>query len=537
MMKTRLIAPVAILAAFAAAVTSCISDSDIPYPDIQANIVDFAVEGQTRNAVIDTLQRTVTVNLNDSVDPACLKVERFTLAPGASLVTDTAVITDGLNLTTPLTLTLKVYREYDWTITAIRNVTRNFAVAGQIGPSVIDAENHTVTVTLPTSADLKAVTVTAMKLAGATAVYTPELVGEPWDFSSPVTVKVREYGVTTPWTITVNTTDLAVDLTSVDAWTCVAWLHASVKEGASCRFEYRRADAGENAAWTAAPATWTMPGEAGELICRVVHLDPTTAYVARAIDTATGAASPEVTFTTGSMLQAPDSDFTQWWLDGKVWCPWAKDGEPFWGTGNKGATTLGDSNTTPLADVDSDTGYAGARLETRFVGIGMLGKLAAGNLFAGVYVRTDGTNGVLSFGRPFTERPTSLRATIKYHSATISHSSSDFSYLKGRPDTCVVWCALIDSEEPYEIRTKPSDRHLFDEHAPEVVAYGRFQQGSDIDDLTTIDIPLTYVATDRRPRYILIVASASKYGDYFTGGAGSLLTVKNYSLTYDYPDL
>ena len=527
----------AALALCATTVTSCISDSDIPYPNIQANILDFEVEGQTRNALIDTLQRTVTVNINDSVNPARLKVERFTLAPGASLVTDTTVITDGLDLTSPMTLTLKVYREYDWTITAIRNVTRSFAVAGQIGPSVIDAEAHTVTVTLPTSADLKAVTVTAMKLAGATATYSPELVGKPHDFTSPVTVNVSEYGATTPWTITVNTTDLAVDITSVDAWTRVAWLHASVKEGASCRFEYRRADAGENAAWTAAPATWTIDGEAGELICRVIHLDPVTEYVARAIDTMTGASSPEVTFTTGNEVQVPNANFTEWWLDGKILCPWAKDGEDFWGTGNKGATTLGDSNTTPVIDAESATGYAGASLDTRFVGIGMLGKLAAGNLFSGIYVRTDGTNGVLSLGRPFIERPTSLRATIKYHSATISHSSTDFSYLKGRPDTCVVWCALIDSEEPYEIRTKPSDRHLFDENAPEVIAYGRFQQGSDIENLTTVDIPLTYVATDRRPRYIIIVASASKYGDFFTGGAGSLLTVKNYTLTYDYPDL
>ncbi|MDE6545786.1 MAG: hypothetical protein K2L63_06780, partial [Paramuribaculum sp.] len=115
MMTTRFIAPMAALALCATTVTSCISDSDIPYPNIQANILDFEVEGQTRNALIDTLQRTVTVNINDSVNPARLKVERFTLAPGASLVTDTTVITDGLDLTSPMTLTLKVYREYDWT--------------------------------------------------------------------------------------------------------------------------------------------------------------------------------------------------------------------------------------------------------------------------------------------------------------------------------------------------------------------------------------------------------------------------------------
>lgn len=525
---------IAMSAFLAGAVASCISDDDIPYPNIQANITAFEVEGQTRPAVIDTMKRTVNVMLNDSVNPAALHVERFTLAPGASLVTDTAVITRGIDLTRPLTLTLKVYREYEWTVTAMRNVTREFAVEGQIGPADIDSEAHTVKAAISGAYDIKAVKVTAMKLEGATATYLPALVGETTDFSSPVKVKVTEYGVTTEWTISLTVSDLAADLTSVDSWTCVAWLHASVKEGTRCRFEYRRA--GSDAPWSAAPEGWVAAGATGELICRLVHLDPATAYEARVIDVATDVASPEVGFTTGKATQVPDSDFTQWWLDGRIWCPWAKDGEPFWGTGNKGAATLGDSNTTPLADIMSPTGYAGASLETRFVGIGMLGKLAAGNLFAGSYLRTEGTNGVLSFGRPFSERPVALRATIKYSPVAISHSSAEMAMLKGRPDTCVVWCALIDSDEPYEIRTKPSDRHLFDENGPEVVAYGRFQQGSEIADLTTVDIPLVYVATDRVPRYILIVASASKYGDYFTGGAGSLLTVKSYSLVYDYPD-
>lgn len=524
----------AIVALGSCSLSSCLSDSDIPYPNIQANIESFEVEGQTRVSVIDTLKRTVSIAINDSVNPSCLHVTRFTLAPGASLVTDTSTIVSGINLTSPLTLTLKVYREYDWTISATRNVTRTFAVEGQIGPAEIDPDTHTVSAVIPSTSDISAVKVTEMKLAGATATYSPALIGAITDFSKPVEVKVTEFGSTTPWTITLTTSDISASLTSVDPWTCVAWLNASVKEGTRCRFEYRRADSGSS--WNAAPDAWVAAGESGEMICRLVHLDPLTKYEARVVDISTDTPSPELTFTTGASPQAPNSDMTQWWLDGKIWCPWSKDGESYWGTGNKGATTLGDSNTVPVTDPDSPTGYAGASLETRFVGIGMIGKLAAGNLFAGSYVRTEGTNGVLSFGRPFSDRPTSLRATIKYSPATISHSSSDFTYLKGRPDTCVVWCALIDSDEPYEIRTKPSDRRLFDENGPEVIAYGRFQSGVEIADLTTVDIPLDYVSTSRVPKYILIVASASKYGDYFTGGAGSLLIVKSYQLQYDYPD-
>jgi hypothetical protein len=31
-----------------------------------------------------------------------------------------------------------------------------------------------------------------------------------------------------------------------------------------------------------------------------------------------------------------------------------------------------------------------------------------------------------------------------------------------------------------------------------------------------------------------LVASASKYGDYFTGGEGSLLTIDEFEFDYDY---
>lgn len=514
-------------------VSSCLSDDDIPYPNIQANIRAFDVEGMTRPAVIDTLRRTVSLSINDSVNPRKVKVTRFELAPGASLVTDTTVITSGLNLTDSVTLTLKVYREYQWTVTAVRNVTRYFTIDNQVGPALIDPVARTVEVNIASSAEISEVKVTSVKLAGVNAVYSPVLDGQTVDFTEPVTVTVTDFGVSEDWTIIVNKTELAAELTSVDPWSCVAWLNASVAEGVRCRFEWRK-DGSD--AWQAAPEGWIASEASGEMVCRLVHLNPSTAYEARVVDVATDIASPALSFTTDDAPQVPNAGFTQWWLDGKIWCPWAEAGDPFWGTGNKGATTIGDSNTTPFADPGSPTGFGGASLETRFVGIGMLGKLAAGNLFAGSYVRTEGTNGVLSFGRPFTQRPTAIRATVRYTPATISHATTGYQDLKGRPDTCTVWGALIDSDEPFEIRTKPADRNLFDENGPEVVAYGHFQQGSEIKDFTTIDIPLRYVSKSRKPKYIILVASASKYGDFFTGGAGSLLVVKSMELIYDYTE-
>ncbi|MDE6543606.1 MAG: PCMD domain-containing protein, partial [Muribaculaceae bacterium] len=191
------------------------------------------------------------------------------------------------------------------------------------------------------------------------------------------------------------------------------------------------------------------------------------------------------------------------------------------------------ANVMPTDDTSTGKGQA-AMLKTEFKGIAGIGKLAAGSIFAGSYVRTDGTNGVLSFGRPFTQRPTKLRGALKYHTEPISDATSGFESMVGRPDTCIVWIALIDSEEPFEIRTNPSNRHLFNPDGDEVVAYGFVEYGRNVEEYTEFEIELKYKSTSRIPSYILCVSSSSKYGDYFTGGRGSVLYIDDLSLLYDY---
>ena len=45
-------------------------------------------------------------------------------------------------------------------------------------------------------------------------------------------------------------------------------------------------------------------------------------------------------------------------------------------------------------------------------------------------------------------------------------------------------------------------------------------------------IPLDYRRTDIKPSYIILVASASKGGDYFTGGP-SVMYIDDFELIYD----
>ena len=67
-----------------------------------------------------------------------------------------------------------------------------------------------------------------------------------------------------------------------------------------------------------------------------------------------------------------------------------------------------------------------------------------------------------------------------------------------------------------------------------MIAYGTIETAKTIANWQDFEIKLEYRATNRKPKYILIVASASKYGDYFTGGDGTTLWVDDFSLEWDY---
>jgi hypothetical protein len=47
-----------------------------------------------------------------------------------------------------------------------------------------------------------------------------------------------------------------------------------------------------------------------------------------------------------------------------------------------------------------------------------------------------------------------------------------------------------------------------------------------------VNIPLEYRDINKKPSYLLVVFSASKYGDYFYGAKGSTLYLDDFSLEY-----
>lgn len=505
---------------------ACIKN-DIPYPRIEQNITAIAAEGEAAPAVISDDDRTVLLTLGEETDMRAVKFSQFEYTEGAS---SSVNLLDGeYNLTDGLVVTLSLYQDYQWTITATQPIERYFTIAGQVGETAIDPVGRRVVVKVSDSADLKKLHITSIKLGPKNvSTMVPDLKPGPVDLSKPLEVRVSAFGQTEVWTIYVEVSKALVATTAVDAWSRVIWAYGEAVEGAEQGFQYRLASESE---WTEVPKS-KIVSNGGSFSACISGLLPLTDYVVRAVSGEN--TGQEINVTTQATEVLPDSSFDLWWLNGKVWCPWSQDGTQFWDTGNTGAATLGQSNVQPSDDVPPGLTGKSAMLATKFVGIGAIGKLAAGSIYSGKFVKVDGTNGILDFGRPWSVRPTALTGYYKYVTAPINYASDEFNALIGRPDTCHIYIALTDWTAPYQIRTNPRNRQLFDKNSPSVIAYGELMRGSDTDGWQQFTIKFEYRSTSRVPSYILICSAASKYGDYFTGGTGATLWVDQYSLQYDY---
>lgn len=311
------------------------------------------------------------------------------------------------------------------------------------------------------------------------------------------------------------------------------WAHRATLRGSLVKatsepltFQYRQAG---SESWTSVPATLS----GSDLSAEVTGLTPGTTYEYQAV-AGTQASVKTATFTTEAATALPNSSFENWQtLSSSAMVLYGPGEEMFWDSGNHGSATLNKNVTSP-DETYKHSGRYSVKLQSQFVGILSFGKFAAGNLFAGQYLRTDGTDGVLSFGRPFTSRPAKLKGYIKYTPGTVDYSSNS-ELPTGATDIGNIYIALGDWSEPIEIRTK--DKKLFDKNDEKIIAYGEWEitgetQGAD-GGLLEFEIPLDYRSLDRIPSYIVLVASASKYGDYFTGSSSSTMWIDDLELIYE----
>lgn len=294
--------------------------------------------------------------------------------------------------------------------------------------------------------------------------------------------------------------------------------------------------------WNRATTTAAAPAaraEAGTTItATVTGLTAGTTYEYRAV--CDGYESKPYTFTTEAAAQLPNAGFEEWDTSSKAHLVYAKGGTMFWDSGNHGSSTM-NKNVTTRAEDKKHSGSYSAKLESQFVGIGTIGKFAAGNLFVGKYLATNGTNGVLGWGRPFTSRPKALRGYVHYTPAKIEYADNDApaEYVKGEMDRGIIYIAIVDNTKTsYKAESWPcivntETKELFDKNDANVIAYGEkvFEGATAGSDMVPFEITLDYRTEDVKACNIILTISASKGGDYFTGGP-SVMYVDDLELVY-----
>ncbi len=526
--------------------TGCIKN-DIPYPVVKLAITSIAGEGFTVKE-IDPAQRIVTLTLDETTDIRNVRITQVAYTEGAQASVDLTASSHDMRV--PVRLTLTLYQDYEWTIIAEQQINRTFTVAGQIGAPVIDAEKRSATAYVGKDIDRSKIDVTALRLEPEvyengvnTTTYSPTL--EQLSGSSFETVRVVDvscHGRTEKWLLYVLPTDRSVALEAADAWSRVIWLYGSGVEGQKMGFRYRLAG-GE---WQEVPDV-TVKG--GSFTARLAA-EPETTYelLAYCGDEQTD----PVSVTTDPEQALENGGFENWCtLDGIVY-PYADGASPYWGTGNKGSKIANATLTDKGDPRPGSSGQYSADLRSQFANIFGIGKFAAGNLFTGEYVMNAGTNGIITFGRPFTLRPTKLRIWVRYNRGVIDRVKSYPAGTEikiGDNDNGHVYIALGtwsaeeygkdstgeqrgSSASPICIDTRDVST-FFKSDGKDVIGYGEHVFKESVEEWTQITIPIEYRTTGTRPTHLMIVCSASRWGDYFTGSTQSEMWLDDFELLYD----
>ena len=262
------------------------------------------------------------------------------------------------------------------------------------------------------------------------------------------------------------------------------------------------------------------------------------------------------TVTINGGWQIPNADFEIWSNISEMWLPYENGGEQWWDNGNHGSIKVKVNVTTEVEGKRGSAAYLNSQKAT-FMGIG---KFAAGNIFVGKYLGTVGTNGVIGFGKPFTPeyRPKKVKFWYKGTVGEIDEVDNTHNppVSKGQPDVAqfyvllcsnmygphvvttadtktfmnlesstIDYCTDAENDRDKNSRNSATDGHI--------VAKAIWENQTSKSDWTLIEIPLEYTEYgDETPNYILVTASASKYGDYFTGSTASDMYIDEVTFEY-----
>ena len=239
------------------------------------------------------------------------------------------------------------------------------------------------------------------------------------------------------WNIVVsNATVATTEAIPYEIWTSKATLHGKVTGtlASTPKFQYRVKGAGSS--WTTVDADLTGSTFSKE----ITGLTPGTTYEYQAMD-GTQASTVTCEFTTETTFQPENASFEAVSDSSSIILIHGTGQSTWWDTGNHGSSTMNKNVTTPDTSV-KHSGNQSLLLSSQFVGFGIIGKFAAGNLFAGKYLDTEGTDGILGWGRPCTSRPKALKVYVRYEPATVDNGGDYIA--NGATDQGIIYVAIGD---------------------------------------------------------------------------------------------
>lgn len=388
-----------------------------------------------------------------------------------------------------------------------------------------------------------------------------------------VSISIDETTRTYTYNFTISTLPKTTLTASANAWSKFAYLEGTAVttetlESTKMVMQYRLKNAEE---WT--PLVTAFEGETYK--AKVEGLTPATEYECRMVYGEEEYVSAVTEFTTETTPALPNGNFDNWWRqeekDNSPWYAIASGDATafdtnkmlfsFWDSGNGGTAPLMKKNPTAPegTEVHTEEGKS-VKMQSQFVGFSSLGKFAAGNIYTGHFcsANTSTYQAKINFGQPFASRPVQMKGWFKYSRGTNIDYPKDGGEYKtllqqAGGDLCGIYIALVDNEGfdyeghkyAYEVNGdlsgddpasfKYKNAIDFSTNNPNVIAYGSItdEEAKGTGEWQEFTIDLKYRDLTRKPKYIIVVASASKYGDYFTGSTGSLMYIDDFELVYD----
>lgn len=224
--------------------------------------------------------------------------------------------------------------------------------------------------------------------------------------------------------------------------------------------------------------------------------------------------------------------FDHWYKARRKWCMYGEGAsakEMIWDTANQALSLLGINGVMPEDEIVAvkGPGKRAARLRSENV----LWAFAAGAIYNGRFVRiVDWSGAEITWGTPFTARPKSMSGYYYYIPKPINYTKAPYKHLSGTLDQGQIEIILADWDAPVHIISN-NESFVDMEKDPHIIGRGFINIKKATSGYVKFDIPVEY-RNDRTPKYVVVMATSSHFGGYYTGGSGSTLYLDEFRFNY-----